>query len=151
MGQSKQSLKRGAILLGLFALLFVNIFVVLARVQSFDYDPDSTVGIGVTVEVEYGCKKDPEVKKTEITGVNQVGFIVSSEYKVNAYVDSFKKIECELEDCEKGVKYEITVKYFIYLKAGIGFGLGWGTGTLGWTSKPVIETETFTTECICCD
>ncbi|MGP0068805.1 MAG: RHS repeat-associated core domain-containing protein [Isosphaeraceae bacterium] len=127
--------------------------------QAYQFKPTSTVGIGISSEVSYWCNEPPKVDNTEITGVNQVGFIISSEYKVNSVVDSFTKRtdgSCCCSGDRPGVptgvrtSYEFTIRYFIYLKAGLGFGLGWGTGTLGWTSDPTEETATYTTNTICC-
>jgi len=107
--------------------------------------------------VKYGCDSKPTVAKTMITGFNQVGFIISSEYEVNCYVNESTKNEWEKCKCctkEKKVGtwtyYEIQFKCFIYLKAGLGFGLGGGTGTLGFKSLKETAIRYGNTDWICC-
>ncbi len=123
----------------------------LDPVDRFPFDTQGTVGIGVEVLVTFACDEAPKVDATVITGLNQIGFIISSEYDVKAYVDRVEVEQCEKPGCEKAKRYKIDVKFFVYLKIGIGFGLGWGTGTAGWTSKAREQVKGFETRCICCD
>ena len=117
----------------------------------FEHKTAATIGIGAEVHVSFGCEQNPKIERTVITGLNQVGFIVSSEYEVDAYIDRIKKKSCQLENCEKAIKYEIDVRFIVYLVIGVGFGLGWGTGTAGFRTRKSNRTQTFTTRCICCD
>lgn len=119
--------------------------------DKFDYKTQSTVGIDVEFFVTYSCNESPKVDKVKVRGFNQVGFFISSEYEVEAYVDDSKVIPVAKEGCEKAIRYDITVNFFVYLLIGLGFGLGGGTGTFGWKSKSRQEVQTFTTHCICCD
>jgi hypothetical protein len=119
--------------------------------QLFEFDPKSTVGVEVDAIVEYGCEQAPTVRTPKIRGLNQVGFIFSSEYDIDAGIDDFKRVACKVPNCERAVQFEVTIVFFIYLKLGLGFGLGAGTGTLGFTTRPSVERTTFTTRCICCD
>lgn len=123
----------------------------LDPVDKFDYDTQGTIGIAVEFFVTYSCNEAPKVDQVKIRGFNQIGFIVSSEYDVDAYVDDSNVIRVEKGGCQKAIKYEITVRFYIYLVIGIGFGLGGGTGTLGWKSKSNEQVKTFTTHSICCD
>lgn len=123
----------------------------LDPVDKFSYDTQGTVGISVEILVTFGCDQEPKIDKTKITGLNQVGFIISSEYEVEPYVDGSKKVPCEKKGCQEAIQYEIVVKFFVYLVIGVGFGLGWGTGTAGWRSKSLVQSTNFTTRCICCD
>lgn len=117
----------------------------------FEHQTTATIGIGAEVHVSFGCKQLPKIERTVITGLNQVGFIVSSEYEVDAYIDSITKQVCQLEGCEGAIQYEIEVRFIVYLVVGIGFGLGWGTGTAGFRTRKSNRTQTYTTRCICCD
>src|ERR1044071_4815983 len=56
-------------------------------VDKFDYDTQGTIGIAVEFFVTYSCTEAPKVDKVKIRGFNQIGFIISSEYDVEAYVD----------------------------------------------------------------
>lgn len=122
--------------------------------DSFKYDPNCTVGIGVECVVAYTCKKAPEIIHWEITGMNQVGFVFSSEYKVKPNLEDPKKYECTKEGCERAVQYEFDIKYYIWLIVGVGFGVGSSTfafGTAGWEFDAIKESKHFKTECFCCD
>lgn len=119
--------------------------------DKFDYNTQSTVGISVEFFVTYSCSESPKVDKVKVRGFNQVGFFISSEYEVEAYVDDSKVVAVSKEGCEKAFLYEISVQFFVYLLIGLGFGLGGGTGTLGWKSKSSQEVQTFSTHVMCCD
>ncbi len=123
--------------------------------NAYKYTPASTLGIDVECIVAYTCKKGPEIQQPpEITGLNQVGFVFSSEYKVRVNLESVKKYECTIAECEQAIQYKFKIKYYIYLVCGLGFGLGSSTfafGTLGFTTDSISEFKEFETECFCCD
>ena len=123
----------------------------LDPVDLFEHETAATIGIGAEVHVSFGCDQAPKIEKTVITGLNQVGFIVSSEYEVYAYIDKTRRRACTIERCERAIQYEIDVRFIVYLVIGVGFGLGWGTGTAGWRRRKSNRTESYTTRCICCD
>ncbi len=123
----------------------------LDPVDLFEHETAATIGIGVEVHVSFGCDQAPKIERTVITGLNQVGFIFSSEYEVDAYIDGTRRSACSIEGCEQAIQYEIDVRFIVYLVIGVGFGLGWGTGTAGFRTRKSNRTETYTTRCICCD
>ena len=101
-------------------------------VDKLDYQTKGTIGIAVEILLTYGCNEAPKVDKVKITGFNQIGFIVSSEYEVEAYVNSSSRKKCELAGCRNAIQYYVQIKFFVYLVIGLGFGFGGGTGTLGY-------------------
>lgn len=123
----------------------------LDPVDLFEHETQATIGIGAEVHVSFGCNQAPKIERTVITGLNQVGFIFSSEYEVDAYIDRVRRIPCSLDRCEVAIQYEIDVRFIVYLVIGVGFGLGWGTGTAGFRTRKSNRTQTYTTRCICCD
>ncbi len=120
-------------------------------------DPPSTIGIGIESIVAYDCKTLPHflVPDHVFTGINQVGFIISSEYEVIPSLEKIKIIRnCEIANCQSSLMYQFEIVYYIYLVVGIGFGFGSGFfafGTVGAKTRSWKERKTFTTECICCD
>jgi hypothetical protein len=123
----------------------------LDPVDLFEHQTAATIGIGAEVHVSFGCEQNPKIERSVITGLNQVGFIISSEYEVDAYIDRIRKQPCTLENCEQAIQYEIDVRFIVYLVVGIGFGLGWGTGTAGFRTRKSNRIQSYTTRCICCD
>ena len=123
----------------------------LDPVDLFEHETAATIGIGAEVHVSFSCDQAPKIERTVITGLNQVGFIISSEYEVDAYIDRTRRRACRIEGCERAIQYEIDVRFIVYLVVGVGFGLGWGTGTAGFRTRKSNRTETYTTRCICCD
>ncbi len=123
----------------------------LDPVDLFEHKTAATIGIQAEVHVSFGCDQVPKIERTKITGLNQVGFIVSSEYEVYAYIDRTRQIACRNEGCDHAIQYEIDVRFIVYLVIGLGFGFGWGTGTAGFRTRKSNRTETYTTRCICCD
>lgn len=123
----------------------------LDPVDLFEHETAATIGIGAEVHVSFGCDQAPKIERRVITGLNQVGFIFSSEYEVDAYIDRTRRLSCTIERCERAIQYEIDVRFIVYLVIGVGFGLGWGTGTAGFRTRKSNRTETYTTRCICCD
>jgi|GEM_PF-4836150 len=120
-------------------------------VDRLNYQTKGTVGIAVEVLLTYGCNEAPKVDKVKITGFNQIGFIISSEYEVEGYVNNSSRKKCERRGCNNAIQYDVEIKFFVYLVVGIGFGFGGGTGTLGYRSPSFQQSSKFTTECICCD
>ena len=53
----------------------------------------ATIRIGAQIHVSFGCTQVGKIEHIVITGLNQVGFIVSSEYKVDACISRHKKPE----------------------------------------------------------
>jgi hypothetical protein len=122
-------------------------------VTNYRFKPRSTLWIGIELIVSYSCQADPKVERVRITGIKQFGLILSSEYEIDAFVDTVRRIPCEAgTDCQEGVRYEFTIKTFISDVIGLGIGVGkLGTGTAGWTTKATEELLDFSTACVCCD
>lgn len=122
-------------------------------VTKYRFKPRRTLWIGVELIVSYSCQADPKVERVRITGIKQFGLILSSEYEIDAFVDTVRRIGCEAgSDCNEAMRYEFTVKTFISDVIGLGIGVGrLGTGTAGWTTKATEELGHFGTECVCCD
>ncbi|HTV06860.1 MAG TPA: hypothetical protein VME86_15935 [Acidobacteriaceae bacterium] len=122
-------------------------------VAKYRFRPRSTLWIGIELIVSYSCYADPKVERVRITGVKQFGLILSSEYEIDAFVDTVRRIPCEADaDCGEAVRYEFTVKTFTSDVIGLGIGVGkLGTGTAGWTSRATEELAYFDTACACCD
>lgn len=117
----------------------------------FRYKPPNTIWIGCELFVKYNCGNEPEVINLIITGINQIGFFASHQYIVNASVEDFWPMVCQKEECERAIRYKFDVRFNVYEKVGVGFGLGVGTTTFGWQRASKEYVETFTTRCICCD
>ena len=117
----------------------------------FEHNTAATVGIAAEVHVFFSCTQEPKIERTVITGLNQVGFIISSEYEVNAYIDKVRRKRCEMADCTNAIQYEIDIRFIVYLVIGVGFGLGWGTGTAGYRRRKSNRTQSYVTRCICCN
>ena len=122
-------------------------------VTKYRFKPHSTLWIGVEIIVSYSCQADPKVERVRITGIKQFGLILSSEYEIDAFVDTVRRMPCEAgADCREAVRYDFTVKTFISDVIGLGIGVGkLGTGTAGWTTKATEELAHFGTACGCCD
>lgn len=122
-------------------------------VTKYRFKPRGTVWIGVELIVSYSCQTDPKVERVRITGVKQFGLILSSEYEIDALVDTVRRMPCEAgTDCREAVRYDFTVKTFTSDVMGLGIGVGkLGTGTAGWTTKATEELVHFGTACVCCD
>lgn len=122
-------------------------------VTKYSFKPRSTLWIGVELIVSYSCQADPKVERVRITGIKQFGLILSSEYEIDAFVDTVRRMPCEASvDCRETMRYDFTVKTFISDVIGLGIGVGkLGTGTAGWTTKATEELVFFGTACVCCD
>ena len=115
--------------------------------------PPGAPGIDVDVHVDRSCTDKPTKVGQEITGINQVGFIISCEYEVFTYVTDAKS-QSKCENKKKYVKWDYTINVHTYLKIGLGFGVGGGTGTAGYTvdkGSQNVPVSTGWLECGCCD
>jgi hypothetical protein len=110
-----------------------------------------TLWIKCDVWVDYDCADGPVFNKSVITGVEQLGFIVSHQYKIEPSVAQWKRTTCARKECETAFQYEFDLQFKIYDVIGLGFGLGMGTGTLGITMPMNTYVKSFVTRCICCD
>ena len=117
----------------------------------FRYDPNSTVGIffqiRVYTEVTYDCTS-VDIENTEIGGWNQWPAVVTSYYKINPIIEERSRLPCELPGCRRGVKWQIRIRYNIYLVADLGIG---PLDADIHTQDPISEYAEFTTDCVCCD
>ena len=118
--------------------------------EVFRHKPRNTDWIGCEVFVSYDCDSTPKVDELVVTGVKQLGFVLSHEYDVRAKVTTYTRELCNLEDCTNGVRYHFTVRFSVFDRVGLGFGAGGGTGTFGITLKPDHSTVSWLTDCICC-
>jgi hypothetical protein len=119
--------------------------------QKFTFKPKWTEWIKCNLYVAFDCATKPKVADMLISGFRQIGFILSHEYELKPFVEETQRMECSKDGCERAILYKFNVRIDIYDKFGIGFGLGSGTGTIGWISQPYSDVHTFTTECVCCD
>lgn len=110
-----------------------------------------TLWIKCDVWVDYDCADGPVFNKNVITGVEQLGFIISHQYKIEPSVAQWRRTTCRREGCEMAFQYEFDLQFKMYDVIGLGFGLGMGTGTLGIIAPMNTYVETFVTRCICCD
>lgn len=122
-------------------------------VDIYRFKPLSTDWVGVEIVVTYTCKSEPKVERVRISGIKQFGLILSHEYDIDAFVDTFLQISCEeLDGCHHPLRYAFKIKCLVSDVIGIGLGLGnLGTGTAGWRSTSTEEELRFETKCICCD
>ncbi|MBL3558538.1 MULTISPECIES: hypothetical protein [Marinobacter] len=121
-------------------------------VIKYRFKPRRTLWIGVELIVSYSCEIAPKVERVRITGIKQFGFMLSSEYEIDAFVDTVRRMPCKASaEYQDAVMYEFSIKTFTSDVIGLGFGVGMlGTGTAGWTTKSTEELSHFGTPCVCC-
>lgn len=122
-------------------------------VERFRIKPSGTLWVRVELIITYSCREDAKVERVRITGLKQFGLIVSSEYEIDAMVDTCKPVPCDTDvDCRDAVAYELIVKVYVSDVIGLGIGLGkLGTGTAGWTTNSTEEVVRLHTACMCCE
>ena len=121
-------------------------------VDVFTYKPKSTFWVTYEATVEYSCSQKPVVVKKRICGCNHFAFIFGYEDKMDAFVHDSRMVDCVKSDCNDAINYDLEIKFIVYSKIGLGFGIGgFGTGTLGFPTRSVCEREKYETECVCCD
>ncbi|NOX83898.1 MAG: hypothetical protein GXP06_13130 [Alphaproteobacteria bacterium] len=124
-------------------------------IEKFELKPRGTIWFGGVFDVEFNCEHPPSIvssPKFQYTKCKQLGFIISQEYDVPAiYIEKIRKLRCDHPECNDAIYYEIDILYRVSEKIGLGFGLGGGTGTAGWTFNPKDYNHTVSTRCICCD
>lgn len=121
--------------------------------KHFHLKPAHTMWVRYHLYVDYDCIAKPKISDSEITMVKQFGFIISHEYVLKPFIERVRREPCKEEGCNRAVRYTFDVRIDVYDRIGLGFGLGHGTGTLGWTSdKPQTGLERdLRTDCVCCD
>lgn len=125
-------------------------------IQTFKFRPKGTLWLGCEFEIDFDCGKPPQFAfadaRLRLTRAPAIGFLLSHEYVVSgAHIVAVEHIPTEKAGCRAAERYRFLLRIRISDKIGVGFNLGSGTGTFGWTLDSEPSTHRFVTDIICCD
>jgi hypothetical protein len=96
-------------------------------VDHLHVSPVASPRLGLDILVSYDWSQPPKLESMTLTGVNSLGFVISSEYEIHSCLDNSRRHD--LGDGRMYYTYDLVTA--ACERVGLGFNFNLGTGTYG--------------------